>query len=108
MAAPGRPSISGVPMFKNLRLGTRLVLAFATLIVASALVAAFGIRGLFQLNSMNDRLYEQELLGISYVKEANIDLIYAARARGHFALATSDADRQAARQAFKDSVALMR
>ncbi|HLL09696.1 MAG TPA: methyl-accepting chemotaxis protein, partial [Rubrivivax sp.] len=40
-------------------------------------------------------------------KEANINLIYAARSRGHFALATTDADRQAARQAFNASVASM-
>src|SRR4051812_28453340 len=91
-------------MFKNLRLGARLLLAFATLIVLGALVAAFGIHGLFRLNTVNDNLYEKELLGISYVKEANINLIYAARARGQFALATSDAERQTARQTFKQSV----
>jgi hypothetical protein len=78
-------------MFLNLRLGTRLLLAFSALVLLGALVAAFGISGLFKLNTVNDDLYEKELLAISYVKEANINLIYAARARGQFALATSEA-----------------
>lgn len=95
-------------MFKNLRLGARLALAFGALIVMGALVAAFGINGLMRLNTVNEGLYDKELLGISYVKEANINLIYAARARGHFALATSDADRQAARKTFQESVDNMR
>ncbi len=95
-------------MFKNLRLGARLSLAFAALIAMGALVAAFGINGLMRLNTVNDSLYDQELLGISYVKEANINLIYAARARGHFALATTDAERQAAHQTYKESVDNMR
>ncbi|HEY0817430.1 MAG TPA: methyl-accepting chemotaxis protein, partial [Rhizobacter sp.] len=50
----------------------------------------------------------QELLGISYVKEANINLIYAARARGQFSLATSEADRQSAHKTFQESVENMR
>ena len=95
-------------MFKNLRLGARLFLAFAVLILMGALVAAFGIHGLFRLNEVNDSLYEKELVGISYVKEANINLIYAGRARGHFALATSEAEREAARQTYKESVDNMR
>ena len=95
-------------MFLNLRLGTRLLLAFSALVLLGALVAAFGISGLFKLNTVNDDLYEKELLAISYVKEANINLIYAARARGQFALATSEAERQVARDTFKQAVSDMR
>ena len=86
-------------MFAHLRLRARLLLAFSALIGLAAVVAAFGINGLFRLNTVNNDLYEKELLAISFVKEANINLIYAARARGQLALATSDADRQIARQA---------
>jgi len=95
-------------MFANLRLGTRLLLAFATLVAIGAVVAGFGINGLFRLNKVNDLLYQRELLAISYVKAANINLIYAARARGQFSLATSDAERQVARQTFTESVDRMR
>ena len=94
-------------MFANLRLGTRLLLAFSALVAVGAIVAGFGINGLFRLNTVNDALYQRELLAISYVKEANINLIYAARARGQFALATSEAERQAAHQTFKESVDTM-
>jgi len=95
-------------MFKKYSLGTRLMLAFGALIVASALVAAFGLVGLMRLNAVSDQLYERELLGISYVKEANIDLIYAARARGQYALAHDEAGRQSARKAYGEAVATMR
>ena len=95
-------------MFKNLRLGARLLLSFTVLVVLGALAAGYGIYGLQRLNQANDSLYEKELQGISYVKEANINLIYAARARGQFALAATDAERQAARQTYAASVDEMR
>jgi methyl-accepting chemotaxis protein len=92
-------------MFSGLRLGTRLLLAFAALVLMGALVAAFGIHGLSRMHTANQSLYERELLGISYVKEANINLIYMGRARAQFALATTDAEREAALKAFKESAA---
>jgi methyl-accepting chemotaxis protein len=92
-------------MFSGLRLGTRLLLAFAALVLMGAMVAAFGIHGLSRMHTANQSLYERELLGISYVKEANINLIYMGRARAQFALATTDAEREAALKAFKESAA---
>lgn len=95
-------------MFSHLRLGVRLLLAFLLLVTLGAIAAGFGIYGLQQLNDTNDNLYERELQGISFVKEANINLIYAARARAQFALATTEAERQAAMQTYKTSVEGMR
>ncbi len=95
-------------MFSNLRLGAKLLSSFVLLIFFSAIAAGFGIYGLQRLNDANDALYERELQGISNIKEANINLIYAARARGHFALATSDAERQASRQVYKTAIDDMR
>jgi methyl-accepting chemotaxis protein len=94
-------------MFSSLRLGTRLLLAFATLVCLGALVASFGIYGLSRLNQSNEALYERELLGISYVKEANINLIYMGRARAQFAAAATEQERQAALQVFKESAGNM-
>jgi methyl-accepting chemotaxis protein len=91
-------------MFKRLRLGTRLLLAFATMILLSAMVAATGIHGLLRLDESSESLYERELLGISYVKEANINLIAMGRARAQFALAGTEQERQASLQVFKQSV----
>jgi methyl-accepting chemotaxis protein len=95
-------------MLKNVRLGMRLALAFSTLVLLGVVVAAFGVYGLMQLNAANGRLYEKELLGISQVKEANVDLIYAARARARFQLASTEEERKAALDTFKTSAAQMR
>ncbi|NJC47184.1 UNVERIFIED_ORG: methyl-accepting chemotaxis protein [Xanthomonas campestris] len=43
---------------------------------------------------MSTSLYERELLGLSNVKEANINLIYAGRARANLLLASSAEERQ--------------
>jgi methyl-accepting chemotaxis protein len=94
-------------MFSSLRLGTRLLLAFAALVCLGAVVASFGIYGLSRLNQSNDDLYQRELLGISYVKEANINLIYMGRARAQFASAATEQERQAALQTFKESAGNM-
>ncbi|MCR5885123.1 MCP four helix bundle domain-containing protein [Rhizobacter sp. J219] len=59
----------------------------------SAIVGAIGISNTGQINDMADRMYDRELLGLSYVKEANINLIYIGRARGNFLLATTAEER---------------
>ncbi|HYF60091.1 MAG TPA: methyl-accepting chemotaxis protein [Burkholderiaceae bacterium] len=89
-------------------LATRLIASFLVVVTLGAVVAAVGIHGLRELSHMARALYAQELLGISHVKEANINLIYAGRARAQFALATSDAEREAATRAFDKSVADMK
>ncbi|MEB0001191.1 MCP four helix bundle domain-containing protein, partial [Cryobacterium sp. RTS3] len=38
-------------------------------------------------------MYQQELMGVSLVKEANINLIYIGRARANFLLATTQDER---------------
>jgi methyl-accepting chemotaxis protein len=62
----------------------------------AALSLVVGVIGIFNLNRMSDlasMMYKQELMGLSYVKEANINLIYAARAEKNFLLSSSTADR---------------
>jgi methyl-accepting chemotaxis protein len=83
-------------MFKQMKVGTRLLAGFLTLAVLGAVVAAIGIYNMSRINDASDRLYDRELLGISYVKEANINLIYVARALRNGLLASTDKDRQAA------------
>ncbi len=56
---------------------------------------------------MNDRLYDTELRGISDIKEANINLIYAGRARTGYLAASTDQERQSLRKQFDDAVATM-
>ena len=55
-----------------------------------SIVAAVGIKSSSDINDAADRLYEHEALGISYMKEANISLIYVARSMRNIMLAQSD------------------
>jgi methyl-accepting chemotaxis protein len=56
-------------------------------------VAAIGIVNLDKMNERAKGMYQQELLGLSYVKEANIDLVYIGRALRSAMLASSEAQR---------------
>ena len=93
---------------KNMRLGTRLIAGFLLVVALGAAVAAVGIYGLQRLNQANDRLYNMELLGTSYVKEANVHLISAGRARLAFTAATSSEEREAEHKVFLEEVAQTR
>ena len=84
-------------MFNRMKVGTRLIAGFLLLTLLGAIVASVGIFNMSRINDSNDRLYQRELLGISYVKEANINLIYVGRALRNVLLASSDKDRDAAR-----------
>ena len=83
-------------MFKQMKVGTRLIAGFLTLSILGAVVAAIGIYNMSQMNARTDRLYTRELLGISYVKEASINLVYIGRYVRNVLLASSDKDRDAA------------
>ncbi|MBB1595660.1 methyl-accepting chemotaxis protein [Achromobacter sp. UMC46] len=91
-------------LFSGLRIGARLSGAFLLVAVIGGAIGAFGVWGLSRINEMNDRLYDTELRGISDLKEANINLIYAGRARSGYLAATSDQDRQALKKQFDDAV----
>jgi methyl-accepting chemotaxis protein len=84
-------------MFNRMKVGTRLIAGFLLLTLLGAIVASVGIFNMSRINDSNDTLYQRELLGISYVKEANINLIYVGRALRNVLLASSDKDRDAAR-----------
>ncbi|MDQ6217562.1 MCP four helix bundle domain-containing protein, partial [Achromobacter insolitus] len=93
--------------FSALRIGARLSGAFLLVAVIGGAIGAFGVWGLARINEMNDRLYDTELRGISDIKEANINLIYAGRARNGYLAASTDQERQALRKQFDDAVANM-
>ena len=83
-------------MFNRMKVGTRLLAGFLILTLLGAAVAAIGIYNMSQMNERTDRLYTRELLGISHVKEANIDLLYIGRALRGVMLASTEKDRDAA------------
>ena len=78
-------------MFRNMKVGTRLILCFLAVALLGAIVAGIGIHNMDQMNERAKRLYDNHLLGLSYVKEANINLVYINRAvRGGMLAATDE------------------
>jgi len=76
-----------------MKVGTRLTLGFLTVVVLGIIVTGIAIYNMAQMNERAKRLYHQELLGLSYVKEANIDLIYIGRALRSAMLASNEETR---------------
>jgi len=70
-----------------MKIGARLTGGFVLVAAISAVVGAIGISNASRINDMADRMYEKELQGVSYIKEANIDLIYQSRAIRNYLLA---------------------
>jgi methyl-accepting chemotaxis protein len=81
-------------MFRNLKVGTRLILCFLAVALLGAVVAGIGIYNMDQMNARAKRLYEQELLGLSYAKEANVNLVLINRTLRGAMLASTEARRQ--------------
>jgi methyl-accepting chemotaxis protein len=81
-------------MFSNIKIGVRLIAGFVLVAAISVVVGLIGISNARQIDEMADAMYAQDLMGLSYIKEANINLIYIGRARLNFLLATSQEDRQ--------------
>jgi methyl-accepting chemotaxis protein len=81
-------------MFKNMKVGAKLISGFLFLSIMGGIVAGIGIYNMSLINNKASDMYQKELLGLSYIKEANINLIYIGRARGNVLLATTDEERK--------------
>ncbi len=79
--------------FQNLRVGKKLIFSFVLMALLTGVVGMLGLRNMGIINDMNDIMYERELIGISTVKEANINLLYADRAIRNMIMASSVEDR---------------
>ena len=82
-------------MFSNFKIGVRLIAGFLLVASISLVVGLIGISNASKINTMADNMYARELMGLSYIKEANINLIYIGRARGNFLLANTQDEREA-------------
>ncbi len=80
-------------MFSNIKIGIRLVVGFLIVALLSGVVGLVGINAAGQINEAADTMYQRDLIGLSHIKEANINLIYVGRARGNFLAATTPEDR---------------
>ena len=93
--------------FANLKISVKLISAFLLVSVITGYVGYVGIVNLQKLDKATDDLYEKELMGVSYIKEANIDLIYIHRAMRNMILASSQEDRQKYADAIDKNIKLL-
>ncbi len=73
--------------FLNMKVGSKLTIAFLIVASISAVIGAIGILNMATMNSLADEMYQKELLGVLHAQNANIDLIYVARAEKNIMLA---------------------
>jgi methyl-accepting chemotaxis protein len=93
--------------FANMKVASKLILGFLVVCAITAVVGVIGIRDMGVMREMADRMYRTELLGLSYVKEANTDLVYAARAEKNFLLSTSPEERERYGAQYEESLKLL-
>lgn len=79
--------------FIDLKVGTKLISGFVVVCAITAIVGYIGIRNMGIISDKADRMYDTELLGLSHIKEANINLLYIARAEKNFLLSTNQEER---------------
>ncbi|WP_052574502.1 HAMP domain-containing methyl-accepting chemotaxis protein [Gemmatimonas aurantiaca] len=89
--------------FDNWKLRTKLLVSFTVLSTLTALVGLVGISNMAKLSESSRTIYNKELLGLSFVKEANINLVYLGRSIRALVLATSEEERQAALKSGEDA-----
>ncbi|WP_307727420.1 methyl-accepting chemotaxis protein [Massilia rhizosphaerae] len=77
-------------MFKEMKVGTRLALSFLAVVAVGAIVAGIGVYNMAQMNERAKLMYERELLGISYIKDASLDQAFVVRALRGALLASTD------------------
>ena len=75
--------------FYDLKIGTKLIVAFIVMAAMTATVGYLGVANIGRINDMLKTLYTKETVGISYAKQANVNLIYFARAQKNFLLAAT-------------------
>ncbi|GFO60866.1 hypothetical protein GMST_31910 [Geomonas silvestris] len=89
-------------LLNSLTISKKLMASFVILAGITAIVGYIGIKNMGTINDRADQIYQKELLGLSYVKEANIDLIYMDRASKNLILSTTKADRELYAKRFQE------
>ncbi|MFE8070309.1 methyl-accepting chemotaxis protein [Marinobacteraceae bacterium S3BR75-40.1] len=91
--------------FNNLKLQTRLILAFLLTAVITAIVGFVGLTNLADVNTMTRSIYQEDLLGIDRAKEANYQLMYIARNNRNLALANSESRKREVIERMREGMA---
>ncbi|HEY9898559.1 MAG TPA: methyl-accepting chemotaxis protein [Pantanalinema sp.] len=76
----------------KLRIGTKLLAGFSAVLLLMGIVGFFALAKLGAVNGMLEDMYKKEVMGISIIKEANLNLIYRGRDEKNAILATDPAE----------------
>jgi methyl-accepting chemotaxis protein len=81
-------------MLNNIKIGVKLIVAFLLVSSITAFVGYLGITNMSNINDEADKLYSEELMGLSYIKEANTNLVNIGRALRNSVLSNTQDDRK--------------
>ena len=87
-------------ILNNMKVGSKIVLLVAALLLCLAVVSGVGMFGLKRLDDESNMMYEIDLIALQAAKEANIQLINISRAVRNMALAQEQAQRDAYKTAY--------
>ena len=85
-------------MIEGMKLSTKLTFGFAFILLITLLMSMYNIASLNNAKNSLDLVYEKDLLGISHLKEANLNLVYIGRSLRQMALRKDPVDREKAKQ----------
>ncbi len=89
-------------MLNNIKIGPKLIGGFVVVALITLVIGLLGISNMAKLNQMVHTLYVNDLIGISHVKEANIDLAYIGRTYRGMLLAQNSTERENLEKALND------
>lgn len=95
-------------MLKKMKLGTKLQTIFLIVSIMGSIVAGMGIYNMNLMNERTELIYKRELVGLSYIKDANVNLIYIGRARSNYMLAQNDAERESFKKLIDQSASQLK
>ena len=86
-------------------LRAKLLVGFSGVALFSLLVGLVGLRNLSTVNGLTQSMYQRHVRGLSYVKEADVNLLYANRSEKNFLLETSEEGRATRKKNWEGYVA---
>jgi methyl-accepting chemotaxis protein len=90
--------------FEKLKLQTKLIFGFSLVVLFSIISAATSFWAFDQLGDTTKKMYEKDLLGISYLRQINRDTNIIGRVINRYVLAVNAGDSENAQKAL-DTVA---
>jgi methyl-accepting chemotaxis protein len=80
--------------FYDMKIGKKLIAAFIIVGAITAVIGYLGIQGMGKIADLASDSYAKETLAITYLKQADVDLIHMARAEKNLLLSNSPEERE--------------